>query len=145
MTNPRVFSCAATTSSRAHIPRRLCCNSTCVCPVAHAFLFLAYHARIRISLVLLIYVVQEVATTLYVHVDGSDSMYDFMIFVYNLADSLFLGVLLIISCGWQITRDSFDKRKFIFFFPPIHFGCSVTVDYILDKHIGHANNKEEVR
>ena len=71
--------------------------------------------------------------------------YDFMIFVYNLADSLFLGVLLIISCGWQITRDSFDKRKFIFFFPPIHFGCSVTVDYILDKHIGHEDNKEEVR
>eukprot|EP00038_Savillea_parva_P006482 m.164069 g.164069 ORF g.164069 m.164069 type:complete len:403 (+) comp12374_c0_seq1:89-1297(+) len=97
-----------------------------------------------ISLVLLVYVVQEAATTAFVTSDSSDAMYSFLIFIYNLADSLFLGVLLIISCGWQITRDSFKGRHFIFWFPPIHFACSVTVDYILDKHIGHENSTEEV-
>eukprot|EP00037_Helgoeca_nana_P010850 m.96349 g.96349 ORF g.96349 m.96349 type:complete len:439 (-) comp20463_c1_seq2:2438-3754(-) len=97
-----------------------------------------------ISIVLLVYVVQEAATTAFVTIDGSDALYSFLIFIYNLASSLFLGVLLVISCGWQITRDSFQKRRFIFFFPPIHFACSVTVDYILDSHIGHSDAKDEV-
>lgn len=98
----------------------------------------------RISLVLLVYVVQEAATTAYVTLDNSDALYSFLIFIYNLADSLFLGVLLVISCGWQITRDSFKDRRFIFWFPPIHFACSATVDYILDRHIGHRDSKDEV-
>lgn len=97
-----------------------------------------------IVVVLLCYILQEACTTAYVMQDSSDGLYKLLIFEYNLAECAFLGLLLLISTGWCITRDNLKNRKFIFIFPPIHFICSITVDYILDKRVGHQNNKQEV-
>eukprot|EP00041_Stephanoeca_diplocostata_P013569 m.238228 g.238228 ORF g.238228 m.238228 type:complete len:489 (+) comp19386_c0_seq1:200-1666(+) len=97
-----------------------------------------------IVVVLMCYVLQEICTTAYVMQENSDGLYKLLIFEYNLAECAFLGLLLLISTGWCITRDHLKNRKFIFIFPPVHFICSITVDYILDKRVGHENNKQEV-
>lgn len=103
-----------------------------------------YQLHRAISMVLFLFLVQEASTTAFVTIDESDAMYSYLIIVYNLAESMFLGLLLLLSSGWKITRDTLTNRKFLFAFPPIHFVCSSIVDYILDRRFGHENAEAEI-
>lgn len=99
-----------------------------------------------ISGVLVIFIIQETATTIFG--DSTDRFesnptYDFLIFIYNVAESAFLGLLLLVSSGWKITRDTTKGRRALFAFPPIHCACSMIVDFILDRKVGHTDTELE--
>lgn len=66
------------------------------------------------------------------------SLFQFMVFCDDLAHSSFLGLLILISTGWCITREwsVLKKRYLIFAFPIVNFFTSLTVDYILGAELG---------
>eukprot|EP00040_Diaphanoeca_grandis_P022336 m.119766 g.119766 ORF g.119766 m.119766 type:complete len:523 (+) comp28761_c0_seq2:82-1650(+) len=96
-----------------------------------------------ILVVLVVYILQEASTTAYVTINNGNSMYYFLIFMYTLARSVFLGLLLLISSGWKISRETLKNRRF-FALPVIHFICAMTSELILDKYYGHSDETSQV-
>ena len=81
---------------------------------------------------LVAYMVQETVTLAVIeNPEKEEDLNPLMIFVYMLAESLFLGLLLLISTGWHITRNNLKDRKFLFWFPPLHFASSAGYAYIV--------------
>eukprot|EP00128_Syssomonas_multiformis_P007288 Colp12_sorted_trinity150504_noHs@6559 len=95
--------------------------------------------------VLTVIAVKEIFTLAYV-VPGSDNsaLYMFLIVLYALADVAFLCLLMVISAGWCITRDTFGQYKAtVIIGPLVYFISKCIADYIIEVENGHNKDPSE--
>ncbi|KAK9819921.1 hypothetical protein WJX72_003958 [[Myrmecia] bisecta] len=91
-----------------------------------------------VTLVIAAYVVQDVLLTTYTFAakhpsSFSSGVFEAYIFFTDLADSLFIGLLLLIAAGYCITRDNLGPyRSKVLGIPIVYFVTTLTVDYIIN-------------
>eukprot|EP00123_Amoebidium_parasiticum_P013431 comp21947_c0_seq1/m.31634 comp21947_c0_seq1/g.31634 ORF comp21947_c0_seq1/g.31634 comp21947_c0_seq1/m.31634 type:complete len:384 (-) comp21947_c0_seq1:134-1285(-) len=70
--------------------------------------------------------------------EDKSNFYYVLIFFYDLADASFLCLLMVISWGWQITRQTIGEGKVpIIVAPLVNFVSIVIHDFIFEKEGGH--------